>query len=82
MNKIFSVLVLVVSLHLAAQSNLQFDKRFVQSEDKWVAFPKDSTDNYPYGFIYIDAQAGLTLDYKGTFKIDEKGKFIPEKNRS
>lgn len=79
MNKIFTLIVLFVSAHLSAQNSLQFDKKFVQSEDKWVAFPKDSTDAYPYGFIYIDSQAGLTFDYEGTFKIDGTGKFIPKR---
>lgn len=58
------------------QSNLNFDKRFVQSEDKWVAFPADSTNSHIFGFIYIDEEAGLTLDYSGTFKIDDKGKYV------
>jgi len=47
------------------QSNLVFDKKIVQSEDKWVAFPADSTGPYNFGFIYIDADAGLT------FRFDE-----------
>lgn len=59
---------------------LTFDKRFVESEDKWVAFMpgKDSA----YGFIYIDAQAGLTLDYEGDFKILSTGEFIQTKHDS
>lgn len=60
--------------------DLKFEKRFVQSEDKWVAFPADSTGAYPLGFIYIDSQAGLTLDYKGSFRINDNGKFTLEKN--
>ncbi|WP_318640174.1 tetratricopeptide repeat protein [Flavobacterium ardleyense] len=62
-----------------AQNGLKFEKRFVQSEDAWVAFPVDSTGAFPFGFIYIDAEAGLTLDYGGTFKIDKNGKFLKEK---
>lgn len=34
---------------------------------------KDSL--YSFGFIYIDATAGLTLNYEGDFKIDKTGKF-------
>lgn len=64
---------------ISAQNALQFDKKYVQSEDKWVAFSADSIGNHPYGFIYIDSQAGLTLDYAGTFKIDENGKFLSKK---
>jgi tetratricopeptide (TPR) repeat protein len=36
---------------------------------------KDSS--YSYGFIYIDSQAGLTLDLKGSFKITRDNTFIP-----
>jgi tetratricopeptide (TPR) repeat protein len=32
-----------------------------------------------YGFIYIDAQAGLTLNYEGNFTISDNGIFIPKK---
>lgn len=79
MNKIFTLLILFFVFNISAQTKIQFDKKFVQSEDKWVAFSADSTGAYPYGFIYIDAQAGLTFDYEGTFKIDPTGKFIPKK---
>ncbi|MCB0432056.1 MAG: hypothetical protein KDD18_03120, partial [Mangrovimonas sp.] len=53
--------------------------RFVESEDKWVAFQQDENDSHPYGFIYIDSDAGLTLNYQGTFKITATGEFIPTK---
>ncbi|MFA5620966.1 MAG: hypothetical protein WDA08_11740 [Weeksellaceae bacterium] len=65
-----------ISILSYGQSDLVFDKKFVQSEDKWVAFPADSTGSYNFGFIYIDSEAGLTLDYEGSFKVDENGKFI------
>lgn len=61
------------------QNNLVFDKKVIQSEDRWVAFPADSTGAYICGFIYIDSQAGLTLNYEGSFKIDESGKFNLQK---
>jgi tetratricopeptide (TPR) repeat protein len=41
---------------------------------------KDSA--YAYGFIYIDAEAGLTLNYEGDFKILSTGEFIPKKHDS
>jgi tetratricopeptide (TPR) repeat protein len=56
-----------------------FNKKFVQSEDNWVAFLADSIGDYSFGFIYIDSQAGLTLDYSGSFKIDNTGKYIVKK---
>ena len=72
-------LTFLIVTNLKAQSFLKFDKRYVQSEDKWVAFEKDKDSSYAYGFIYIDAQAGLTLNYEGTFKITPTGEFLPKK---
>ena len=63
----------------AAQPSLNFNKRFVECEDKWVAFSITKDSTYPYGFIYIDEQAGLTFDLAGFMKIDAIGKFIPGK---
>lgn len=72
-------LALFISANLNAQTELKFDKRFVESEDNWVAFQADKDNVCAYGFIYIDAQAGLTLNYEGTFTIESTGKFIPKK---
>lgn len=72
---------LLVTINLHAQTDLQFNKRFVQSEDKWVAFRPDSTGTYTYGFIYIDAQAGLTCDVEGYFTISADNKYSGEKLR-
>src|SRR5689334_22690363 len=73
------ILLLFFSAATHAQDVLKFDKRFVESEDNWVAFQKDSSNVYMYGFIYIDAQAGLTLNYEGTFTINGTGDFVPKK---
>ena len=78
MKYLFILLTLFTST-LQAQSVLKFDKRFVESEDKWVAFQKGKDSTFMYGFIYIDAQAGLTLNYEGNFTISEVGTFIPKK---
>jgi tetratricopeptide (TPR) repeat protein len=71
--------IFLIATKLNAQTVLNFDKRFVESEDKWVAFQKDKDSSYLYGFIYIDEQAGLTLNYEGNFKILPTGEFIPKK---
>jgi tetratricopeptide (TPR) repeat protein len=60
---------------IQAQNILKFDKRNVQCEDKWVAYQMNKDSLYSFGFIYIDATAGLTLNYEGDFKIDKTGKF-------
>jgi tetratricopeptide (TPR) repeat protein len=75
----FLVLISLASIRIEAQIPLNFDKRFVESEDKWVAFQKGKDSAYAYGFIYIDEQAGLTLNYEGTFTISETGQYIPKK---
>jgi len=73
------LLLVLVSHQLSAQSSLKFDKRNVQCEDKWVAFQMEKDSTYLFGFIYIDASAGLTFHNEGSFKIDSKGVFIPTK---
>jgi len=65
--------------NLRGQSNLTFDHRFVESENKWVAIGTDKDTLLNYGFIYIDASAGLTLNLEGSFTISKDGKFIPKK---
>lgn len=73
--KYLLLLLTLITLNLNAQDILKFNKRNVECEDKWVAYQKDNEEAYNFGFIYFDAQAGLTLNYGGKFKIDEKGKF-------
>lgn len=77
--KYFLILLFFFSTSLKGQNFLNFDKRFVECEDKWVAFQKGKDSTYAYGFIYIDAQAGLTLNYEGNFTVSENGSFIPKK---
>jgi tetratricopeptide (TPR) repeat protein len=73
--KYFLLFFTLLSIALNAQNPLKFDKRNVQCEDKWVAFQMDKDSAYTFGFIYIDSQAGLTLNYEGNFKIDVNGAF-------
>ena len=77
--KYFLIIIILLSTKLNAQTVLTFDKRFVQSEDKWVAFKPDKDSTYVYGFIYIDSQAGLTLNCEGTFRVLSTGEFVPKK---
>lgn len=79
MKNIYLIIFILISAFCFAQDNLNFDKKFTQSEDKWVAFPADSTGSHSFGFIYIDAEAGLTLEYQGSFTIDDDGKFVLKK---
>jgi tetratricopeptide (TPR) repeat protein len=78
--KLLIIPLLLLTTQLPAQQSLQFNKRFVQSENTWVAFAPDKNGEHSFGFIYIDAQAGLTLNYEGKFKQDSTGKIIVQKS--
>jgi tetratricopeptide (TPR) repeat protein len=78
MKYILSFLILTFGI-TAAQSQLKFDKRFIDAEDRWVILAPNKDSSYGYGFVYLDVQAGLTLNLEGKFTIDKDGKFIPEK---
>lgn len=73
--KYIIILFIFFSIGLNAQNLLKFDKKNVQCEDKWIAYQMDKDSAYTFGFIYIDSQAGLTLNYEGKFKIDNDGNF-------
>lgn len=75
MKYIILTLLSFFTISLKAQDVLKFDKRYVQCEDKWVAFPMDKDSTYTYGFIYIDPTGGLTFNLEGEFKINRKGTF-------
>lgn len=73
------ILFTVLTLHLNAQIDLKFDKKFVECEDKWVAFQMNKDSSYLFGFIYIDEQAGLTLNNEGSFKVKQDNSLIVKK---
>ncbi len=50
--KYLFLLVSLLTLKANAQLNLRFDKRFVECEDKWVAFKMNEDSSYTFGFIY------------------------------
>ncbi|HWW15940.1 MAG TPA: hypothetical protein VN310_14865 [Candidatus Dormibacteraeota bacterium] len=55
---------------------LSYDLHMSDCENRWVALyhnPEDS--DYTYGFVYIDPQAGFTVQYGGRFTIDANGKY-------
>lgn len=81
MKKYLVIAFLLITISNYGQTELIFDKKFVQSEDKWIAFQADSTGYHNFGFIYIDSEAGLTLDYQGSFTIGKNGKFNFKKKK-
>jgi len=82
MNKLFLIISFFTITYCVAQDKLNFNAKYTQSEDKWVAFKPDSIGSYNFGFIYIDSQAGLTFDYTGSFKINDNGKFLLKKKET
>lgn len=66
-------IILLFTISVSAQTNLNFNKRFIDAEDKWVVLPinKDSTSTY--GFVYLDQTAGLTFHLEGTYKLLNDG---------
>lgn len=72
--KFYILCLLLFSNSLFAQSLLEFNKSYIECEDRWIAYPgKDSS--YTFGFVYIDPQAGPTMHYGGDFKITTDGIF-------
>jgi len=55
---------------------LKFDHRYYQCENLWVVVPqKQGADKYAFGYIYLDAMAGLTFEYEGDLRIDQNNRF-------
>lgn len=77
--KLFVLVFTLLTFKTFAQNNLSFDKRFVECEDKWVAFSMNKDSSYTFGFIYIDPQAGLTLNREGNFRFNQDNKLKVEK---
>jgi len=81
MKLLFAFLVLY-SLGVKAQSDLKFDQRLLDCEDKWIAVPAGDSINYYYGFVYLDNSAGLTFNLEGTFSIDISSRYLAKKERT
>lgn len=74
------VLSILFSFSAYAQDILKFDKKNVQCEDKWIAFPMAKDSTYTYGFLYIDSKAGMTFNYEGKFKMNASGTILKQKS--
>lgn len=73
------ILSFFTSICCVAQDKLNFNSKPIDCENNWVVFPSDSFGSYDYGFLYMDNQAGLIFDFAGSFKINNKGKFLISK---
>ena len=76
------VILVCTTMILSAQDlsqnypSLNFDHKYYECENHWVVIPKKKdADKYAYGYIYLDAQAGLTFEYEGELRIDGNDRF-------
>lgn len=73
---IFVSLFVTVTAQNQDSTELVFNSRFFDCEDKWVALQKDKSDStYSFGFIYLDEQAGFTYNFESEFQITNTGEF-------
>ena len=57
-------------------TNLRYNVHMSDCENHWVALYRQPDDrDYTYGFVYIDPQAGFTLQYVGHFTIADNNNF-------
>lgn len=61
-----------------SQPKLKYNKLAIDCIDKWVVWESKS-NTYSYGFVYLDAEAGLTLEFAGTLNYDSLS-FISKNN--
>lgn len=55
---------------------LNYNVHMSDCENHWVAlYHKPDDSDYTYGFVYIDPQAGFTVQYGGRFTINANGKY-------
>ncbi|MET4080531.1 hypothetical protein ABIB40_000475 [Pedobacter sp. UYP30] len=59
-----------------AQNTLTFNVLPINCEDKCVVYPMAKDSTYIFGFVYLDAVAGLTLNYEGKLEIDNEGNLL------
>lgn len=74
MKKLIPILILLANIYIGQSqtTSLNFNTKYFEAVDKWVAFPKKEVDTtYTFGFIYLDNQAGFTFNYESNFQIKE-----------
>lgn len=77
---IFTLLVHLSSYCQSSNKEIIFDTKYYEAKDRWVLFPKKEVDSlYPIGFVYLDLQAGFTLNYEGTIQLKNDGSFKIDK---
>ena len=72
--KFIILLSIMLSITAFAEERLSFSSKVTECVNHWVAL--GSNNDYTYGFIYIDEQAGFTYHIAGRFKLDDSGHYI------
>jgi tetratricopeptide (TPR) repeat protein len=57
-------------------ANFKFTPGFTSEREWRVMFKKDTAADYSFGYTYIDKAIGFVFQPVGTFKIDNKGKYM------
>lgn len=68
---------LLASAAAAEPIPFSFTKRASDFEGRWVVLPpQQGKDELLFAFVYVDPQAGFTLDVGGKLKVDAQGKYV------
>lgn len=75
LSTLFTILFITnISFAQKDKTILKFDKKYYEAVDKWVAFTSDKDDSeISINFIYIDQQAGFTMNYECDAVITSDG---------
>lgn len=68
------VILMFCALGTYAQTELKFNQKIIDCEDRWIALQTEN--GYAYGFVYLDNSAGLTLLLNGSFTITENNRYV------
>lgn len=78
----FSLLVCFKTFSQEEKNPFKFETKFYDGTNHWVVFPNNEKSNkFSYGYIYMDATAGLTLNLEGQLEV-KNNLLIPQKKDS
>jgi hypothetical protein len=82
---IIQLILIVFAVKVSAQTanvdtSLKFNNLIIFCEKQWVVMPKpDTVTSYTFGYVYIDGVQGIMFQKKGTFTINNKGRYVGNK---
>lgn len=86
MKKILLTFFILLSFNSFSQEEIitqfKFDTKFYNGTNHWVVFPNNGKSNkFIYGYIYMDKEAGLTLNLEGKLEY-KNNQLLPEEKDS